>query len=145
MPELVDERPNPLVYRRRVVETYPLAGWRVVAAAPHGHRLDGNSDTDAAGERDEVGVRPSQLVTPRLDGWRIQGDRFGGRWQLLDLRAVKHRAESEVCARLLAGDSAVRRPAVDVGRARGQRHPDPDRVLAAAHAVAELEPRPEAG
>src|SRR5262249_28806668 len=67
------------------------------------------------------------------------------RRQGLDLGTVEDRPEPEVGARLLARHSASGLPLLDVGLAGRHRHPDPNRVLAAAHAVAELQPRLEAG
>src|ERR1019366_1321520 len=76
------------------------------------------------------------------------GQRLAGRLQRSlrhaidrrDLRAVKHRHALEQHARLVV-------PSGSLGLALFDRHRgnDPDRLLALAHAIAELQPRPEAG
>ena len=108
-------------------------------------RLERDCAADLLGELDEAGDDRCELVAVDVPDRRIERRRHRRRRERRDLVVGENGREFEERARPLVGIGAVLLPPLEL-LARGWAwRPDPDRRLATAHAVAQLEPGLESG
>jgi hypothetical protein len=118
----------------------------IVAIGAGADRREGDRRADLVGERGQRLKPRRELVAVDLGRHRrVQGRRLGRRRQLVDLRPVEDRGEAKERPRLLGRVGACVAPSLEPGLRRRARCEDPQRLLAAANAVAERQPGLEAG